>query len=55
MLELRALIHTHRTRTYIVFCDKTRVPMFNCLSIIRYFSDNTQYKYLEVDRKHTPH
>jgi len=28
----RALIHTHRTRTHILFCDKTRVPMFYFLN-----------------------
>jgi len=27
-VRIRALIHTHQTRTYILFCDKTRVPMF---------------------------
>ena len=28
VISTRALIHTHRTRTNILFCDKTRVPMF---------------------------
>ena len=32
VISTRALIHTHRTRTNILCCDKTRVPMFYFLN-----------------------